>query len=176
MFETGRYTLQKIQEQYKHDYSFSLAKVAELAKLDLAVVQAMFKNEPVYKDQAVKALKAVSKIVGWHWTLDNVIVTIKPDKITFSQLRSLHHFNIREVAIGIVGNGGVTVRAVRKGAPAPDKQKVREWELIIYQMLVGEPIKSKDAKRVLKVLPELISTAYTLDDLDIKLLPDEPQP
>lgn len=86
--------------------------------------------------------------------------------ISFIQLRSRHYFNIPDLAEKIVGTNPTT----RAGTEHPDEQQIRAWELIIYRMLVGKPVKSEDASHVLATLAKLIEKEYTLDELDIKLL------
>jgi hypothetical protein len=43
-------------------------------------------------------------------------------------------------------------------------------ELIVYQMLVGEPVKREDALQILVTLPQLIGEVYGLEEVDITLL------
>lgn len=167
-YGSHQHTIAYIQQKRGSD--FDVSKIAEKAGLDISVTETMVKGEPVYKWQAEKILKAMSILMGWHYTLDTVQVALKPDPISFIQLRARHYFNIRELAEKIAGTSPVIQQAIRAGTARPDEQLVRAWELIIYHMLVGEPVKEADALQILAMLTDLIEEIYTLDRLDIKLL------
>lgn len=139
----------------------------------------MFKGQPVSQAEAQKVLAALSTQFNRYYTLSNVRIVLiensvpKPEPPTFIQFRSLHYFDIRELAERIVGEPYIDMKAaIRTGTTRPDEQQVRRWEFIIYCMLVGEPVKRRDAIQVLAALSKLISATYTLDKLNIKLLED----
>ena len=81
-----------------------------------------------------------------------------PEPITFLHLRSLHHFDICVLAWYADPN------------PKPLAHDIKALELVIYKMLLNEPVKREQALQILAVLPRLIGAEYTIDMLDIKLL------
>lgn len=169
MREAHKHSVQRIQE--KHGKDFDPDQIAKQADLNVTIVEAMLKGKPVYRHHAKKALKAMSMILGWHYTLDTVQVELKPDPISFIEMRTRHYFNIRDLAEEIAKTSPVIQQGVRAGTAQPDEQLVRQWEMVIYQMLVEEPVKRDDALKVLLTLYEMTEdVVYTLEELNIKLL------
>jgi hypothetical protein len=107
----------------------------------------MLNQQPVSKEHALKVLQALSAQTGRYYTLSNVNVPLVPDKMTLAELRSRHYFDIRELS----------------------------WysnvsDLIIYQMLVGEPVTRADAQRIAMTLTALIQMPVRLDQLAVTFL------
>lgn len=135
-------------------HAFHTDTLAYRASVPEQIVIDMLKDQPVCRRQAEKVLLALSNQTGRHYTFSNVNVTLTP-KISFIELRNRHHFDICELAWHADSD------------PKPGKQSIKALELIIYKMLVGEPVHREDALRILATLSRLIKATYTLEDISI---------
>lgn len=92
--ELDMLTMKKLHQMY----AFHPDTLAYRANVPEAIVVAMLKDLPVPQEYAEKVLSTLSNQTGQPYTLHNVSVVLRSHKISFIELRNLHHFDIPELA------------------------------------------------------------------------------
>lgn len=134
-------------KQLHQIHAFHSDALAYRASVPEASVVAMLNQQPVLKEHALKVLQALSTQTGRYYTFSNVDFVLQTDKMTLTELRKRHYFDIRELA----WHSNVS-------------------DVVIYQMLVGEPVKRADAQMIASTLTTLIQIPVSLDQLAITFL------
>ncbi len=130
-------------------YDDTLQKIADMAKVDKSVVDAMFVGFVVRRADAKKVLMALSEHTGQTWDFDNLKVALMP---TFADLHKEYEFNLTGLAIGT-------------GVPAS----------IISMMLDGESVTRQHACRVLEMVSRIAHKDYSLETVDVPVIDEEEQ-
>jgi hypothetical protein len=132
---------------YNLDYP-TLQALAEMAKVEQGVVDAMFTTVAVHRTDALKVLAAFSEYTGVTWTLDNVKVALLP---TFADICEQHKLNIHELTLQL--------------------DRVEELPFCTFDMMLeNTPVLLKDASIVLDFISTLTKEHYSLENVDIPLL------
>ena len=131
------------------DYG-TLQAIANQANVPLVVLDAMFKGEPVGRDDAEKVLRIVSQQTRLTWTLGDLDILTVP---TLADLFISPGFDADHIS-------------QQAGVPFA----------ILDQMLADQPVSKEDAIKVLSALSAQTGQDYTLSTVAVKLLNEEGDP
>ena len=120
---------------YNLDYN-TMQKLAGMAQVPIAIIEAMFLDNTVLLSDALNVLKAFSEHTGHHWTLNTVKVKTA-SLLTFKDIYQIHQFDLDAVA-------------TQAGVPFA----------LLDMMLVGTPVQRERACSVMDAVAEMVGRDY----------------
>lgn len=63
--------------QLYQEYQFEKREIARKAQVDVEIINRMFTYEPIARDDAIKVLNVVSRLIGVRYCLDDLDVKLR---------------------------------------------------------------------------------------------------